>query len=417
MSVNRLSCSRSVTAIVLMLAATAALRAEEPAPVGERHPLLEQLNRETRALYEDVQRSVVRVQLPPQRWLDNFAAKQNPLAKYQNLSPQMRKEIERQAKQGPEPEALVRADTTPSATQQGTRPDQSTVSDAEGAPGGGTYIVVPPPPPAARTPNPPADPVAGARLEANFPVSPAFAPNNVGIILDDQGHILVPLFVEQESTDSAENVELSIRVAGPDGAALPATLVGSDRQTNLTVLKLEKPLGKPARLGREKPLDGSLVMSLSPADASGRLVVWNASAQDSGVVFTSGGEMAGVARGGQFLTGAACRLIADQIIRHGSVKRATLGVIITEIPPTDSVRQQLPALGARAAMRIDQVMSGSAAEHAGLKPGDLVVALAGEAVSDIPSFAAAIAAKTGKTELQVIRDGQLLHVSVELQAK
>src|SRR6476659_427463 len=86
----------------------APLRAEEPALLGNRHPLLEQLNRETRALYDDVQQSVVRAQLPPQQWLSNYAAKQNPLNKYQNLSPQMKKEIERQEKQGPEREALVR---------------------------------------------------------------------------------------------------------------------------------------------------------------------------------------------------------------------------------------------------------------------------------------------------------------------
>jgi len=266
-------------------------------------------------------------------------------------------------------------------------------------------------------PGAPADPVAGARLEANFQAFPAFAPNNVGVIRDDQGHVLVPLFVERESMEGVDPAEPSIRIAGPDGAAITATLVGSDRQTNLTVLKLGKPLGKPARLGRDKPLDGSLVMSLSPADASGRLIVWNGGGQENGVVFTSDGEMAGVARSGQFLTGAACRLIADQIIRHGSVKRATLGVIISEIPPTDSVRQRHPALGMRPAMRIDQVIAGSAAERAGLKSGDLVVALAGEAVSDIPSFAAAIAAKTGQTELQLFRDGQLIHITVELQAK
>jgi S1-C subfamily serine protease len=415
MSYSWLTFPRTVTTIATLLLFGGATRGEEPAPAGERHPLLEQLNRETRALYDDVQRSVLRVQLPPQRWLDNYAAKQNPLAKYQNLSPQMRSAIERRVKPAaPEPEALVRADTTPSATQQGTRPDQSTTSDAESA--ARTYIVVPPPP-AVHLTNAPADPVAGARLEANFQPSPTFAPNNVGVVLDEQGHVLVPLFVESDSGDSVEKVELSIRVAGPDGAAIPATLVGSDRQTNLAVLKLDKPLGKPVRLGQEKPADGSLVMSLSPADASGRLIVWNGGTQDSGVVFTSDGEMAGVARSGQFLTGAACRLIADQIIRHGAVKRATLGVIISEIAPGDPARQQFPALGMRAAMKIDQVMAGSAAERAGLKSGDLVVALAGEAVSDIPSFAAAIAAKTGQTELQLIRDGKLLHVTVELQAK
>src|SRR5205809_650391 len=83
----------AMASVVSMFIGVSASRAEEPAPIGQRHPLLEQLNRETRALYDDVQRSVVRVQLPPQRWLENYATKQNPLSKYQNLSPQMRKEI------------------------------------------------------------------------------------------------------------------------------------------------------------------------------------------------------------------------------------------------------------------------------------------------------------------------------------
>src|SRR3954453_8113450 len=113
MSYSWLTFPRTVTTIATLLLFGGATRGEEPAPAGERHPLLEQLNRETRALYDDVQRSVLRVQLPPQRWLDNYAAKQNPLAKYQNLSPQMRSAIERRVKPAaPEPEALVRADTT-----------------------------------------------------------------------------------------------------------------------------------------------------------------------------------------------------------------------------------------------------------------------------------------------------------------
>src|SRR3954471_7130475 len=169
---NRFITVAIIMAFVIAADAQVASSAEEPASIGQRHPLLEQLNRETRALYDDVQRSVVRVQLPPQRWLDNYVAKQNPLAKYQNLSAQMRREIERQARQGPEAQALVRADTTPSATQQGASPAPLTISDAEAGPGGGTYIVVPPPPPAMRAPGTPADPIAGAKLEANFQPPP-----------------------------------------------------------------------------------------------------------------------------------------------------------------------------------------------------------------------------------------------------
>jgi S1-C subfamily serine protease len=66
-------------------------------------------------------------------------------------------------------------------------------------------------------------------------------------------------------------------------------------------------------------------------------------------------------------------------------------------------------------MRVDEVIAGSTAERAGIKKGDLLISLAGEAVSDIPSFAAAIAARTGTTEIQLMRDGKTLTVSVNLR--
>jgi serine protease Do len=134
-------------------------------------------------------------------------------------------------------------------------------------------------------------------------------------------------------------------------------------------------------------------------------------------VFAIDGGCLGVSRPGQFLGGRACRLIAEQIVRHGAVKRATLGVIITEIRKDDPLRRRSPPLGDRAAVRVDQVMPGSAAERAGLRTGDVLVALAGEAVNDIPTFAAAIAARRGPTELQVVRGAEVVTVTVDLQQR
>jgi S1-C subfamily serine protease len=404
MQANRQKLSQ--VAVVLAAALLSPLCvAEEPASLGRRHPLLDQLNRETRSLYDDVRQSVVRAQVPPQQWIDSYVKRQNLLNKYQNLSPEVKKELQRRGV--PEGEALAEATNL---RQPATQPRSDAVNP------GGTYIVVPP----ARTAGAGAqgDPVAGGRLGADFQqplAAPAFAPNHVGVVLDDQGNVLLPTYIQRDA--AAVPAEQLVHIAGPNGEVAAAKFVGSDRQTNLTIVKLEKAPGKPVRLGAEKPADGSLVMAISPADASGRLVVWNGGAQENGVVFTADGEMAGVARFGQFLTGASCRLIADQIIRHGSVKRATLGVIISEIREDDPLRQQVPVLGTRTAMRIDQVMPGSAADRAGLRPGDLLLALAGEAVSDIPSFAAALAAKSGQTELQLLRDGELLRITVELQPR
>jgi S1-C subfamily serine protease len=68
-------------------------------------------------------------------------------------------------------------------------------------------------------------------------------------------------------------------------------------------------------------------------------------------------------------------------------------------------------------LRVDQVMPGSPAEKAGIRVGDRVASLGGEPVRDIPSFAAAIAARSGPTTIELSRDGNAVTVTVELQQK
>jgi S1-C subfamily serine protease len=256
--------------------------------------------------------------------------------------------------------------------------------------------------------------VLGGKLEAPPTTEPGFVPNNIGLLLDERGHVLVPLYVEREAV-GAEPVKL----AGPDGELTSAKFIGSDRQTNLTLLQVEHAAGKPVRLGASRPESGSLVMLLSPTDGSGHLAVWTEGVQESGIVLTTDGQIAGIARHGQFLAGSACKLIVRQLVQYGAVKRATLGVLVTEVR-LDEVQKNAPALAGQIApthsvMRIDQVISGSAADHAGLKPGDLVLAIAGESVSDLPSFAAGIAARNGPTQLQVARGEKVLAIDVDLQ--
>lgn len=366
---------------------------------GDQRTLLERLNTETEALYGEVSRGLVRVQLPPPRAPNEPATQESPLTKYE-LAPGVRRELEQRRLRASRGRAV--------ATSEGERvarvnPPQLAARFATDAGGRGdshaAVIVVPPP---ARAP--------GAPAPADS--SPAFAPNNVALVLDDRGHVLVPLHLDRQTAE-----DQPVRFAGPDGAVSAARFVGSDRQTNLTVLQLPRPPGTPVRLSDGPPRDGSLVLLVAPHDAAGRLGVWTGGGRDVAVVFSIDGRCAGVARPGQFLAGRACRLIAEQIIRHGAVPRATLGVIITEVRADDPQHGKSPLLADRSAMRIDQVMPGSAAEKAGLQVGDVLLALAGEAVHDIPSLAAAIAARNGMTELQVLRGDEVLKVNVNLQQK
>jgi hypothetical protein len=394
----------SLVAAYPPLAASHAQPAESQQSARPSRPLLDQLNRETEALYADVRRGVLRVQMPPPRWLSEVAERESPLVKYKGLDPRVREQLERsgRAARAAEGEPVARATAANPATQAVTDADVTLGRNA-------AVIIVRAPSSPAPQPPAPAVAVAGtASLDA-----PAFAPNNIGLVLDGQGHLLVPLFLERDAAAGQP-----IKVGGPEGDTVEADFVGSDRPTNVTLLRLRKPVGTPVRLGENAaPADGALVLTVSPQDASGRLSMWTGGGKDFAVVFSIDGQCAGVARFGQFLSGRACRLIADQIIRHGSVRRATLGVILTQVPKDDPARRRLDALGERPAMRIDQVMAGSPAEQAGLRQGDYLFSVAGQPVNDIPTVAAAIAARSGPTAFEVLRGEQVLTVTVDLEPK
>jgi hypothetical protein len=377
--------------VVTCLTVSSARRVEAAdAPLN--HNLLDELNKQTTALYHQAQISLYHVQLPQPKWVNAYAMAAVKRWDKQ-LDPELRKRLEGQTS-GVVEVADVAAGA---ATQAGV--------DSTTLPGRGTYIVVRPRPVAAER----RDPVLGALLQAPPTTKPDFAPNNVGLLLDPAGHILVPLYVEREAVGAEP-----VKVCGPDGASVNAKFIGSDRQTNLTLLQVEKPVGQPVRLGSARPEAGALVMCLSASDGSGHLNIWSDDAQENGIVLTTDGEVAGIARYGQFLAGSACRLITQQLIDFGSVRRATLGVLITEIPREGLIQGQ-PAPGSRSGMRIDQVIANSAADKAGLRPGDVVLAIGADAVRDLPSFAAAIAAQNGPTELQVLRDQAILKITVDLQ--
>jgi S1-C subfamily serine protease len=74
-----------------------------------------------------------------------------------------------------------------------------------------------------------------------------------------------------------------------------------------------------------------------------------------------------------------------------------------------------PKLGQKPALRVEDVRRGSAAAEAGIQRGDLILSIAGLTVGDPASFAAAIANKSGKTPLTILRSGEVIELSVELK--
>src|SRR5690242_8656995 len=129
-------------AMVLVLIATACV-ARAQAPPTTR-PALDQLNRETQALYAQVQTGVYRVELPAPRWLNAYAMA--PINKWdQKLDPEVRRQLA---------EAHVSIDVNPSNLLAHPEPsDETTVGQSK--------YVAPRPPPVDDN----SDPVLGARLE------------------------------------------------------------------------------------------------------------------------------------------------------------------------------------------------------------------------------------------------------------
>jgi hypothetical protein len=407
--------------------------AEQP---GGTRPLLKQLNEETQSLYREVQAGVVRVQLPPPRWaagpvaLDDAA----PLDKWaEHLDSAVRQALDGERKRALKGErgrlvASVAKTTTqpataPATTQHGQSPIQQSVGAWTLSSGDDDTIVIRPNGNDAGALRMDAGGgidrqgqiVAGdGRLNIDVAAGGSFTPNNIGLLLDADGHVLVPVCVEKESFGGEE-----VRVMVGPGQMTTARFVGSDRQTNVTVLKLTKPLGTPVKLADSRPAEGNLTMFLSPNSGVGRLMIWTNELRDWGVVVSMDGKVYGFTRQGQFLTAAGCRPIVRQLLAGGEVRRAKLGLAIAEVPPSDPARESEPALGSRPAVRVEEVAPRSPAERAALKQGDLIVGVNGEPVGDPSGFAAAITGEDTLAPVKVtlLRDGTEQTIAIEFSQK
>lgn len=319
------------------------------APSTQPSSPLVNLSTETQKLYNAVREGMVIVRLPDQMWLAVQLSENDPLRYDGRIDPALRRkllgELQAQAKISP-------------ATQSSTTApiDQEFVS-------------------------------TGPRL--------------LGLVVSDRGHIVIPVYVDPQFADTAP-----ISVSLNNGRTIRAKYVGGDSKTNLTVLQVEESPGSPVLLG-EKPSEGALVLTLAANHEAGKLLVWTGMLEENVIVADVAGRIAGFSRDGQFLSGSGSRIIIDQLIQHGKVRRAALGVWIA---------QTLSSEG-RPIVVITRVFENQPAEKAGLRQGDIVVSLNGQAMSDVQSFAAAVAVGQGSTPIEVVRDGKRLSLSVDLKSQ
>ena len=356
---------RILPAVWVVLSASALVSAQAT------RPSLNGLDSDVQQLFRDAQQRIVRVTVPitlPTRVLEQ----EHPLTKWGGqLDPALRQKLE-----------VARARGEPIRVFIERRPATSTAPSAQ----------------------------TGESSRIPFPATTVVNAEFLGLVLNKTGDVLVPLYIDRAYLQSP------LRVALDDRRMTSAIVVGADRQTSLSVIRLNQPAGEPVRFADSKLAAGSVVLSLSPTRRTARLSVWSGGDENS-VVVNTGGEIAAIVRNGHTLYPRTFMPIVEQLLSDNhTVRRAQLGVYIRDVANEDSQRGKLALLGARAAARVEDIEENSVAHRAGLQVGDLIIGLGNEPIEDVVSFAAAIANRRGKTDLRIIREGKEQTIAVDLQA-
>src|SRR4051812_14447304 len=138
--------------------------------------------------------------------------------------------------------------------------------------------------------------------------------------------------------------------------------------------------------------------ALNPGNSGGALV------DGRGCVVGVNTAVAGVGLGLAVPVNEATRAILGALIRDGRVRRAYLGIAggARPVPPRVAA-----TVGRGQAIEVVEVVAGSPAERAGLRPEDLLVALDGEPLADVGDLHRRMTAEAIGRELalEVVRDG------------
>ena len=264
-----------------------------------------------------------------------------------------------------------------------------------------------------------------------------------GVIVSGEGYVLTNHHV----IDGAEE----IRVELSDHRVYSAKLVGSDPPSDLAVLKVDErnlpvlTMGDSDRarvgdvvLAIGNPLGLEQTVTAGIISAKGRSTgLSDGSFEDflqtdapinqgnsGGALVSASGELIGInsqilsPTGGNIGIGFAipvnmAKNVMDQLVRNGEVRRGSLGVTIQ--PITAEAMGRLGLQNARGAL-VNSVISGGAAERAGVRPGDVITAFNGNAINDPNSLRNAVAATAPGTDvgLTLWRNGREQQVRLRL---
>jgi serine peptidase DegS len=275
------------------------------------------------------------------------------------------------------------------------------------------------------------DPVTGAPLPFGY-LYRITADEGSGVIFSDDGYILTNHHVINQVSN--------IRVVLWDGRIIPARIVGSDPATDLAVLKVDlenlpvAPINEdhPVRvgdivfaignaLGLSHTVSMGIVSAMNRADS--RIDLYQEFIQtdaainagnSGGALINSLGEVIGInTRNVEPTSGAQnigfaipislARNVMDQIIEYGSVRRGWLGASFSDLRPTALPDGSFLRVG----VSVRDVDRGGPAWDAGIRPGDVILTLDGETISDRNRLQLAISQRVPGTQIELeVRRGR-----------
>jgi len=264
-----------------------------------------------------------------------------------------------------------------------------------------------------------------------------------GVIVSADGYILTNNHV----IDSADDVKVDL----PDGRSFAAKIVGTDKPSDLALLKINASDLHPLALGNSdavqvgdvvlavgNPLNLGQTVTMGIISAKGRSTgVGDGSYEDflqtdapinhgnsGGALVNTKGELIGInsqilsPSDGNIGIGFAipanmARHVVDELRTNGKVTRAQLGVTVQNV--TSDMAQSL-GLKQVGGVIVGSVQSGSAADRAGIKQGDVILSFNGQPVHDMNSLRNRVAdtAPGSSASVVISRDGSERTVSVKL---
>ena len=265
-----------------------------------------------------------------------------------------------------------------------------------------------------------------------------------GVVVTSDGYILTNNHVVEDADD--------VSVDFVDGRTLTAKVIGTDKPSDLALLKVEGANFPAVALGDSdavkvgdvvlalgNPLNVGQTVTMGIISAKGRSTgVGDGSYEDflqtdapinhgnsGGALVNTKGELVGInsqivsVSDGNIGIGFAipanmARRVMTDLRTTGKVTRAQLGVTVQTVS-----NDMAESLGLKQAggVIISSVAPESAADRAGLKRGDVISSLNGQAVHDMNTLRNRVAeAGPGTTaELVIVRDGAEKHVNVRLE--